>query len=273
MTLVIQFFYGNRLEKAEMSTKEFLTVSNLNKWYDGLHALQNVSLKIGKGEVVALVGDNGSGKSSLVKIIAGAQHSDDGEIFINGKMVSVTSPKDASSFGIAALHQNLGLVGSLNVFENIFLGREETRSIGPIKILDKKKMRKRAIELLEELSIDVPRLDVPVLSMSGGQRQCVAISRLLLDQVNLILMDEPMAALGVAEGKKVLDMIERLKEKGVSVLIISHNLEHVFSIADRISVLKNGRMVGTVSPKQVNRSDVVRMITTGESVDYDGATQ
>ena len=126
-------------------------------------------------------------------------------------------------------------------------------------------------ELFEELSIDVPRLDLPVLSMSGGQRQCVAISRLLLDQVNLILMDEPMAALGVAEGKKVLDMIERLKEKGVSVLIISHNLEHVFSIADRISVLKNGRMIGTVSPKKVNRSDVVRMITTGENIDSEGA--
>ena len=258
----------NHPEKVSMSSKEFLTVSKLNKWYDGLHALQDVSLKIGVGEVVALVGDNGSGKSSLVKIIAGAQSSDGGELFINGKVVKVNSPKDASTFGIATLHQNLGLVGSLNVFENIFLGREETRPI-----LDKKRMRERAIALLEELSIDVPRLEVPVLSMSGGQRQCVAISRLLLDQVNLILMDEPMAALGVAEGKKVLDMIARLKEKGVSVLIISHNLEHVFSIADRISVLKNGKMIGTVSPKKVNRSDVVKMITTGENVYSEGEMQ
>ena len=263
----------NRPEKVYMSTKEFLTVSELNKWYDGLHALQDVSLKIGVGEVVALVGDNGSGKSSLVKIIAGAQSSDRGEIFIHGKVVKVNSPKDASELGIATLHQNLGLVGSLNVFENIFLGREETRLIGPIKVLDKKRMRERAIALLEELSIDVPRLEVPVLSMSGGQRQCVAISRLLLDQVNLILMDEPMAALGVAEGKKVLDMIARLKEKGVSVLIISHNLEHVFSIADRISVLKNGKMIGTVSPKEVSRSDVVKMITTGENVRAVGEMQ
>lgn len=140
-------------------------------------------------------------------------------------------------------------------------------------MLDKRKMRERAIELLGELAIDVPRLGVPVLSMSGGQRQCVAISRLLLDQVNLILMDEPMAALGVAEGQKVLGLIERLREPGVAVLIISHNLEHVFSIADRIAVLKNGRLVGTVSPKKATRSDVVKMITTGDGFKTEGADQ
>ena len=256
-----------------MGATELLKLSKLNKWYDGLHALQDVSLTIGEGEVVALVGDNGAGKSTLVKIIAGAQTSDDGEISLRGEATTIGSPKDASNLGIAALHQSLGLFGSLNVFENIFLGREETRSIGPIKVLDKKKMRDRAIELLGELAIDVPRLGVPVLSMSGGQRQCVAISRLLLDQVNLILMDEPMAALGVAEGQKVLDLIVRLKDKGVSILIISHNLEHVFSIADRIAVLKNGRMIGTVSPKNVTRTDVVKMITTGENIESEGAAQ
>lgn len=248
-----------------MGATELLRLSNLNKWYDGLHALQDVSLSISDGEVVALVGDNGAGKSTLVKIIAGAQAADEGEISLNGVPATLSSPKDASNLGIATLHQNLGLVGSLNVFENIFLGREETRSFGPFKILDKRKMRERAIELLSELAIDVPRLSVPVVSMSGGQRQCVAISRLLLDQVNLILMDEPMAALGVAEGQKVLTLINRLRAKGVSVLIISHNLEHVFSIADRIAVLKNGRLVGTVSPKEVTRTDVVKMITTGET--------
>lgn len=256
-----------------MGGAELLRLSGLNKWYDGLHALQNVSLTIAEGEVVALVGDNGAGKSTLVKIIAGAQTADEGEIALRGEAATVSSPKDASNLGIAALHQSLGLVGSLNVFENIFLGREETRSIGPIKVLDKRKMRERAIELLEELAIDVPRLGVPVLSMSGGQRQCVAISRLLLDRVNLILMDEPMAALGVAEGQKVLDLIERLRGKGVAVLIISHNLEHVFSIADRIAVLKNGRLVGTVSPQIATRSDVVKMITTGERLEAERAVQ
>jgi ABC-type sugar transport system ATPase subunit len=249
-----------------MGSKELLRLSNLNKWYDGLHALQDVFLSITENEVVALVGDNGAGKSTLVKIVSGAETPDSGEIIIRGKTTKVGSPKDATKLGIAALHQSLGLVGSLNVFENIFLGQEETRIIGPIQILDKKKMRERAVELLNELAIDVPRLEIPVSSMSGGQRQCVAISRLLLDNVNLILMDEPMAALGVAEGKKVLDMIERLKEKGVSVLVISHNLEHVFSIADRIIVLKNGRLVDAVSPKHVSRTDVVKMITTGESL-------
>ena len=256
-----------------MGAAELLRLSNLNKWYDGLHALQDVSLTISEGEVVALVGDNGAGKSTLVKIIAGAQTADSGEIALRGEIASVKSPKDATNLGIAALHQSLGLVGSLNVFENIFLGREETRSFGPVKMLDKRKMRERAIELLGELAIDVPRLGVPVLSMSGGQRQCVAISRLLLDQVNLILMDEPMAALGVAEGQKVLGLIERLRERGVAVLIISHNLEHVFSIADRIAVLKNGRLVGTVSPKKATRSDVVKMITTGDGFKTEGADQ
>ena len=256
-----------------MGSQELLKLSNLNKWYDGLHALQDVSLTIAEGEVVALVGDNGAGKSTLVKIIAGAQTADEGEIALKGHPATVSSPKDATSLGIAAVHQSLGLVGSLNVFENIFLGREETRSIGPIQVLDKKKMRERAVELLGELAVDVPRLGVPVLSMSGGQRQCVAISRLLLDQVNLILMDEPMAALGVAEGQKVLDLIERLRDRGVAVLVISHNLEHVFSLADRIAVLKNGRMVGTVSPKEATRSDVVKMITTGEKFEVEGADQ
>ncbi|MCL4165267.1 UNVERIFIED_CONTAM: hypothetical protein GTU68_032894 [Idotea baltica] len=214
---------------------------------------------------MALVGDNGAGKSTLVKTISGAQIPDTGEFHIDGKPAQISNPREAESKGIATLHQSLGLVGSLNVFENIFLGREETKQIGPFKVLDKKRMRERSIEMLGELAIDVPRLDVPVVNMSGGQRQCVAISRLLLDEVQLIMMDEPMAALGVAEGQRVLELIQSLRDKGVSVLIISHNLEHVFSIADRIVVLKNGRLVGVVSPKEVTRNDVVRMITTGEA--------
>ena len=243
-----------------------LALNCVNKWYDGLHALQDVSLEIeAGGEVVALVGDNGAGKSTLVKIIAGAESPDEGEFFVDGKSVAIGSPKEAAELGIATLHQNLGLVGSLNVYENIFLGREKIKHFGPFTILDKKAMRARSIELLSELAIDVPRLSVPVVTMSGGQRQCVAISRLLLDDVKLIIMDEPMAALGVAEGKKVLDIVGNLKSSGVSVLIISHNLEHVFSIADRIVVLKNGRLVGSVSPKDSTKNDVVRMITTGDA--------
>lgn len=246
------------------SSDTILSLQRINKWYDGLHALQDVSFNVRQGEVVALVGDNGAGKSTLVKTIAGAQTPDSGEFLIDGSPVAIGSPREAEAQGIATLHQSLGLVGTLNVFENIFLGREETTTFGPIRILDKKRMRERSIELLSELAIDVPRLDVPVVNMSGGQRQCVAISRLLLDDVRLIMMDEPMAALGVAEGQRVLDLIQALRAKGVSVLIISHNLEHVFSIADQIAVLKNGRMVGMVSPKEVTRNDVVRMITTGQ---------
>jgi ABC-type sugar transport system ATPase subunit len=247
------------------NSEHLLSLRDLSKWYDGLQALQEVSLEIKKGQIVALVGDNGSGKSTLVKTIAGAQVPDSGNIAYEGEDVTIRSPIDATRLGIATLHQSLGLVGSLNVFENIFLGREVVKSYGPIKVLDKKSMRKQAIDLLGELAIDVPKLRAPVLSMSGGQRQCIAISRLLLDEVKLMIMDEPMAALGVAEGQRVLTLIERLKAKGVAVLIISHNLEHVFSIADAIVVLKNGRLVGMVSPHEVTRDDVVRMITTGET--------
>ena len=247
-----------------VTSTPLLAVDKINKYYGGLVALQDISLDILQGEVLALVGDNGAGKSTLVKTLSGAQEPDSGEIRIGDQVVSMRSPRDASAFGIATLYQDLGLVGSLNVFENVFLGREITRSLGPLRYLDKKAMRNKTIALLESLAIDMPRLNDPVVRMSGGQRQCVAISRLLLDEVRLIIMDEPMAALGVAEGARVLELINRLREQGVSVLIISHNLEHVFSIADRIAVLKNGRLIGVVSPTEVTREEVVRMITMGE---------
>lgn len=145
------------------------------------------------------------------------------------------------------------------------MGRETVKSCGQITVLDKKSMRRQAVDLLAEMAVDVPKLRAPLLSMSGGQRQCIAIGKLLLDNVKLMIMEEPMATLGVAEGQRVLTLIERLRQKGVAVLIISHNLEHVFAIADAIVVLKNGRLVGMVSPQEVTRDDVVKMITTGEA--------
>lgn len=241
-----------------------LSAVSLNKYYGGLRALNDVSLNIRRGEILALVGDNGAGKSTLIKALSGAISPDDGEIRVNGKVVDFRTPNDATEVGIETVHQSLGLVDELDVPQNVFLGRELTKkALGVVTYLDKAEMRRKTHELLQHFSIGLPTLNEPVRRLSGGQRQTIAISRLLLAEPQLLIMDEPMAALGVDEGSKVLDLVVRLRERGMTVLIISHNLEHVFSIADRIAVMKNGSMVGVVSTSEVTREEVVGMITIG----------
>lgn len=248
------------------ASQPFLAVEGFEKSYGGLKAIDQVSLDIDRGEVIALVGDNGAGKSTFVKMICGALRPDAGEIRIEGRPVDFRGPRDATAAGIETVHQSLGLVDALTVPENVFLGREtEKRFLGIIRHLDRAAMRERTRKLLERFSISVPRLNEPVYRLSGGQRQTIAISRLLLGDPKMLIMDEPMAALGVEEGKRVLELIESLKREGIAVLVISHNLEHVFSIADRVTVLKNGRHVGTVKTGDVSREQVVAMITLGAS--------
>jgi ABC-type sugar transport system ATPase subunit len=243
-----------------------LRARNLNKYYGGLRALSDVSIDVASGEILALVGDNGAGKSTLIKALSGAIAPDDGEIEVGGKPVAFRSPTDATAAGIETVHQSLGLVDELDVPQNVFLGRELTRrAFGVVPCLDKTEMRRRTRELLQNFSIGLPTLNEPVRRLSGGQRQTIAISRLLLAEPQLLIMDEPMAALGVDEGSKVLDLVVRLREKGMAILMISHNLEHVFSIADRIAVMKNGSMVGVVHTDDVSREDIVSMITVGRA--------
>ena len=247
----------------QMSTP-LLSIIDLEKSYGGLRAIDGVSLTIKRGEIVALVGDNGAGKSTLIKMICGALMPDAGEILLQGKPVEFGSPKDATDAGIETVHQSLGLVDSLTVPENVFLGREETtRLLGLFPQLNLSKMRAETRKLLERFGISVPTLNEPVYRLSGGQRQTIAISRLLLSEPSLLIMDEPMAALGVEEGRRVLELVANLRDEGIAVLMISHNLEHVFQIADRIAVLKNGRLVGVVSTEEVSRESVVAMITLG----------
>ena len=244
---------------------EVMRVTKLAKSYGGLKAVDAVSFEVYRGEILALVGDNGAGKSTLVKALAGAQPPDSGRIEIDGETVQLRTPRDADAAGIGCLHQGLGLVDALNVPENVFLGRElQTRLLGFIPQLDHGRMRERTIELLERFGVDLPRLNDPVLKLSGGQRQTVAISRLLLQEVRLVLMDEPMAALGVEEGRRVLDLVRAMRERGISVIVISHNLEHVFQLADRIAVMKNGRLIGVVATAATTREAVVKMITFGQ---------
>ena len=249
---------------ASASAAKVLQVVGLDKSFGGLKAVDNVSFEVFEGEILALVGDNGAGKSTLVKALAGAQPPDSGRIEINGVARQLNTPRDASDAGIGCLHQGLGLVDTLNVPENVFLGRELlTKLLLVVPQLDHRRMRERSIELLSRFAIRLPRLNDPVVKLSGGQRQTVAISRLLLQDVRLVIMDEPMAALGVEEGRRVLELVRTLRESGISVIVISHNLEHVFQLADRIAVMKNGKLIDVVEAAATTREEIVRLITFG----------
>ena len=243
---------------------EVLRVTDLSKSYGGLKAMDGVSFAVRRGEVMALVGDNGAGKSTLVKALSGAQPPDSGRIEADGEPIELRTPRDADAAGIGCIHQSLGLVDALNVPENVFLGRElQRRRFGFLPELDHASMRTKTVELLERFGVNISTLNSPVVKLSGGQRQSIAISRLLLQDVRLVIMDEPMAALGLDEGRRVMDLIGNMRDQGISIFIISHNLEHVFQIADRIAVLKNGRLVDVVETAATTRDAVIKMITFG----------
>jgi len=243
----------------DVGATTLMRVVELQKSYGGLRAVDDVTFDVYRGEVLALVGDNGAGKSTLVKALAGAQPPE-----IDDQLVSLRTPRDAEAARIGCLHQGLGLVDALDVPENVFLGRElQTKVFGVVPQLDHSRMRARTIELLDRFGIHLPKLNEPVMRLSGGQRQTVAISRLLLQDVRLVIMDEPMAALGVEEGRRVLDLVRSMRAEGISVIVISHNLEHVFQLADRIAVMKNGKLIGVVETASTTRDAVVGMITFG----------
>ncbi|MCC7547917.1 MAG: sugar ABC transporter ATP-binding protein [Burkholderiales bacterium] len=261
------------LDAGAAAAAPLLSARGLSKHYGGLRAVHDATLDLYPGEVVALVGDNGAGKSTFVKMLCGVVAPDAGSIALHGRMLRFSTPAQARAAGIETLHQNLALVDVFDVAENIFLGRELTRRrFGLFPVLDKASMRARTRDLLQRIGANLPFIDRPVRAMSGGQRQAVAIARLLLDEVHLLIMDEPMAALGVDEGRKVLDLIAELRLRGLTVLIISHNLEHVFSVADRICVMKNGGVVGVVATGTASHDEVVRMIVSGKPVRSSAAT-
>lgn len=255
---------------ADSSAAEVLTsspqisVRGLRKNFGGLQAVRPIDLEVYSGEVLAIVGDNGAGKSTFIKMLSGVLHPDGGEILIQGKKENINSPNDAHDLGIETLYQELGLVESFNVPENIFLGRELVTTRFGIPMLAHKEMRLQTQKLLDRLEVQLPSLDRPVRSYSGGQRQAIAISRLLLEEVNLIIMDEPMAALGIDESNKVLRLITNLRDKGEAIIVISHNLEHVFSVANRVAVMKNGALVDVVQTKDVSHDDLVSIIVSGK---------
>jgi D-xylose transport system ATP-binding protein len=239
-----------------------LSLRAVNKSFGAVHVLQDVDFDAYPGQVTALVGDNGAGKSTLIKGIAGSQLFDHGDYLFEGKPVTVHSPKDANALGIEVVYQDLALCDNLDIVNNLYLGRELTKR----GVLDEAVMEKRATETLAGLSVRTVRsIRQQVASLSGGQRQTVAIARAVLWNSRLVVLDEPTAALGVAQTEQVLKLVRRLADRGLAVVLISHNLNDVFAVADRISVLYLGRMAAQVLAKDVTSNQVVELITTSRS--------
>ncbi|HJP76673.1 MAG TPA: ATP-binding cassette domain-containing protein [Pseudonocardiaceae bacterium] len=241
-----------------------LALRGVNKSFGPVHVLHDVDFVVRAGEVAALVGDNGAGKSTLIKCIAGIHPVDSGEMLFNGQPVSIHGPRDAAELGIEVVYQDLALADNLDIVQNMFLGRER----GPAWMLDEAGMELAARKTLASLSVrTVKSVRTPVASLSGGQRQTVAIAKSVLWNSKVVLLDEPTAALGVAQTRQVLDLVRRLAEQGLGVVLISHNMNDVFEVADRISVLYLGRMAAEVNTKDVTNNQVVELITAGRSGD------
>ena len=227
-----------------------------------MRALTGVDLDIPDGQVTAVVGDNGAGKSTLIKTISGIWEPDEGEIIWKGRPVRLHSPKDAAELGIATVYQDLALADNLDIVQNMFLGRELVK----YRVLNESAMEKAAKSTLSDLSVVTVRsVRQPVGSLSGGQRQAVAVARAVLREAQLVVLDEPTAALGVTQTRVVLDLIRRLKTQGIAVIVISHNLNDVFSVADRVAVLRLGRVVSVGPKERYDSESVVDLMTTGTS--------
>jgi ABC-type sugar transport system ATPase subunit len=240
-----------------------LEVRGVSKAFGRVQALRAVSMHVDAGEIVALVGDNGAGKSTLVKIIAGAHHADEGTILVSGDEAEFRSPLDARERGIETVYQDLALAPDLSVWANLFLGREEyVRGPGRfVGWMNTRAMRERAHEELERLQIPIPDVDMAVDGLSGGQRQAVAVARSIAWGRRLVVMDEPTASLGVEEQEKVGELVRRLAEHQLAVLLVSHNLAQVFELAHRVVVLRRGRRVAVRSIEQTTREEIVGLIT------------
>jgi D-xylose transport system ATP-binding protein len=239
--------------------KPLLEIRGASKRFGAVEALRDVDLTVHQGEVVALAGDNGAGKSTLIKAVSGVQPADEGTFRFDGEEVQIRGPHDASGLGIAVVYQDLALCDNLDVVANLFLGNE-TRE-GGLKLMDELAMEEQATSLLRSLSVRLRNVRAEVGTLSGGQRQSVAISRALLGEPKMVILDEPTAALGVAQTQQVLDLVLRLKERGLGVLLVSHNLADVFQVADRVVVLRLGRNAGEFEGDASQHSAIVGAIT------------
>jgi D-xylose transport system ATP-binding protein len=253
----------------QQNGRPLLELTGVSKRFGAVQALTSVDFELFSGEVVALVGDNGAGKSTLIKAISGILPIDEGSIQFEGNPVSLNGPQAATSLGIATVYQDLALCDNLDVVGNLFLG-QETTAAGTGRVfhwMDEIAMEQEASALLRRLSVSIPSVRIPVASLSGGQRQSVAVARSQMGSPKMVQLDEPTAALGVAQTKQVLDLIRRLREDGLGVVIISHNLVDVFEVADRIVVLRLGRRVATFQTMDTTAERVVAAITGADAAD------
>jgi ABC-type sugar transport system ATPase subunit len=240
-----------------------LEARDISKRFGRVQAISNITLQLQRGEILALVGDNGAGKSTLIKVIAGALKKDSGEILLDGHKVEFENPMHAKHLGIEVVYQDLSLINYLNVYQNLFLGRELQKRFGPLKVLDQRRMEQQAIEKLQTLGVKVKSCREWVSRLSGGQRQSVAVAKAASFGKKIVILDEPTAALGVEEAHHVLQIVRELKNKGASIIIITHNMEHAFSVADRFLVIRLGSVVGVRRRSETNIDEIVKMITGG----------
>jgi ABC-type sugar transport system ATPase subunit len=240
-----------------------LEARGIQKHFGHVVALATANFELAPNEVHAIVGDNGAGKSTLIKIISGVHHADGGELLLDGKPVAISSPREARQLGIETVYQDLALADHLDAAANLFLGREEYLPgvLGRLGFLDRKTMRRRAEEEMQRLKIGIKSVDQPVVDLSGGQRQAVAVARAIAWGRRIVIMDEPTAALGVRESSMVLELIKEVRGQGLSIIMISHNLPEVFAVADRITVLRLGRTITTMRREDTSLEAVVGMMT------------
>ncbi|WP_233801447.1 ATP-binding cassette domain-containing protein [Paraburkholderia sp. HP33-1] len=247
---------------SDAAATPILEARDISIRFGGVEALKRVSLQLTPGEVLALAGDNGAGKSTLIKILSGVYHADAGELRFDGRPMQLRDPQDAREQGIETIYQDLALADNLDVGSNIFLGREPTRRKLGFRVIDRPRMAQVAREVLERLDIVIAqrKLTGPVKMLSGGQRQAIAIGRAIYWNARVLIMDEPTAALGVPEQRKVMALIGSLKAQGVAVILISHNLHDIFAVSDRIIVLRRGEVAGERRIEQTNGDEIVRLM-------------
>jgi len=239
-----------------LAEEPLIRMRDIYKKFGGVQALENVDFDLGYHEIVGLVGDNGAGKSTLIEILSGVYRYDRGEIFLEGGKVDIRTPRDAKELGIETVHQDLGLVDNLNVAKNMFLGKEPTK----FGLLNKRYMERESQRILGELRIEISSVRSTVRNLSGGQRKAIAVGKAVYTKPRIVIMDEPTAALAVKETEEVLKLIIQLKERGLSVVFISHVLQEIFSATDRIVVLRSGKKVGDKKTEETNMEEIIRLM-------------
>jgi ABC-type sugar transport system ATPase subunit len=250
-----------------MLEEPLLKLESISKSFGAVQALLDVDFELYPSEVLGLIGDNGAGKSTLIKVISGAHLADSGRIFFKGRQVSIRRPEDARSLGIETVYQDLSLFENSDIAQNLFAGREVTRRFCGMATLNKRRMHRESQKILDSVKIRIDSTHALVKGLSGGQRQSVAIGRAIAFSKEILILDEPTAALGVPEQMKVLQMVRDIRDEGYSIIIITHNLEHVFAVADRLHVLRQGKTAGKLKLSETSPEEVVKLITGADLVE------